>query len=228
MTGNIGRPGRGGASRVHIPDVLQDPDYTYREGQKLAGHRTMLGIPLLREERSSASSSLPDSRRTLHGQTDRASHHLRRPGGDRDRERRLFDELRRSPASSRIASAATATGDVLKIISRSSVDLETVLDTLVETVTRLCRADQRLCSAGEMTNITWLRLTALSEEAKEFVLHSSVHARPRYPDRPRGDWSVERFTFPMSCRTRNTPITKDRKSPVTARCSAFRCCASES
>jgi two-component system, NtrC family, sensor kinase len=35
---------------VHIPDVLQDPDYTYREGQKLAGHRTMLGIPLLRED----------------------------------------------------------------------------------------------------------------------------------------------------------------------------------
>ena len=35
---------------VHIPDVLQDPEYTYREGQKVVGYRTLLGIPLLREE----------------------------------------------------------------------------------------------------------------------------------------------------------------------------------
>jgi len=44
--------GRVAAERrpVHIPDVLLDPEYTYREGQKLAGYRTMLGIPLLREE----------------------------------------------------------------------------------------------------------------------------------------------------------------------------------
>jgi signal transduction histidine kinase len=34
---------------IHIPDVLADPDYTYAEGQRLAGYRTMLGVPLLRE-----------------------------------------------------------------------------------------------------------------------------------------------------------------------------------
>ena len=44
--------GRVAAERrpVHIPDVLQDPEYTYREGQKIVGFRTMLGIPLLREQ----------------------------------------------------------------------------------------------------------------------------------------------------------------------------------
>ncbi len=35
---------------VHIPNVLEDPEYSYREGQKVVGYRTLLGIPLLREE----------------------------------------------------------------------------------------------------------------------------------------------------------------------------------
>ena len=34
---------------VQIPDVLADPEYTLRETAKLAGYRTSLGVPLLRE-----------------------------------------------------------------------------------------------------------------------------------------------------------------------------------
>src|SRR5262249_49497124 len=44
--------GRGALERrpVHVVDVLKDSHYTYWDGQTLIGFRTMLGIPLLREE----------------------------------------------------------------------------------------------------------------------------------------------------------------------------------
>ena len=34
---------------VHIPDVLADPEYTYQNGQRVSGYRSMLGVPLLRD-----------------------------------------------------------------------------------------------------------------------------------------------------------------------------------
>ena len=34
---------------VQIPDALADPEYTWHEGQELAGYRAMFGVPLLRE-----------------------------------------------------------------------------------------------------------------------------------------------------------------------------------
>jgi two-component system, NtrC family, sensor kinase len=35
---------------IHIDDVLQDTEYTGSEFQRLAGFRTLLAVPLLRED----------------------------------------------------------------------------------------------------------------------------------------------------------------------------------
>ena len=40
---------------MHIPDVKADPEYTWSEAQRLGDFRTILGVPMLREEQPSAS-----------------------------------------------------------------------------------------------------------------------------------------------------------------------------
>jgi PAS domain S-box-containing protein len=165
---------------VHIPDVLQDPEYTYREAQEIIGYRTGLGIPLLRED-------------TLVGIFVITRTHVE-PFTDKEVElattfadqaviaienARLFEELRdRQAELARSVDELTATGDVLKIISRSTVDLGTVLDTLVDTVARLCRADQAHMFRRRDDKYHLAASRGLSQEAKEFFLaHPGAHDR---------------------------------------------------
>jgi GAF domain-containing protein len=73
---------------VHIPDILADSEYNQTEAAKLGRFRTMIGVPLLREGTPIGALTLTRSAvRPFTEKTNRAAHDLRRPGGDRNRER---------------------------------------------------------------------------------------------------------------------------------------------
>src|SRR5262249_49457303 len=119
---------------VHIPDVLEDPEYS-PEPALAGGWRAVLSVPMLRE--GAPIGAIPVTRPEA-GPSSEAQIELLKTFADQAmiaiENVRLFTETKEA------LEQQTATADILRVIASSPTDLQPVMDVVAESAARFCGA----------------------------------------------------------------------------------------